>query len=168
MVARDISYRMPDMLTAAQYEAIGRFALAFNEIEFLLEVYIEQFLGTPEWAVASVLAKEGGFSNKLHRFKKVLSAIAAKHPALKVDTDIVSAITNEAQQVADKRNQYVHALVVEDLRTKQANLLIKGNPPAPFNDKEIAALIAKAQGLADQGNRGNRGNRGRSPRFRVF
>ena len=37
------------MLTAAEYEAIGRLTVAFNEIEFFIEVYIANILDTPEW-----------------------------------------------------------------------------------------------------------------------
>lgn len=137
------------MLTAQQYEAIGRFALAFNEIEYFLEAYVEQFLGTPDWAVASALAEEGVFSNKLRRFRKVLSAIAKGHPALKSATEAADKLAKEAEKLAEKRNDYIHALVVEDFRTKQTSLRLKGTV-TPFNGAEVAGLTAQAQGLAEK------------------
>lgn len=148
-VGHDISCFRPDMLTAQQYEAIGRFALAFNEIEYFLEAYVEQFLGTPDWAVACVLGEEGVFSNKLCRFKRVLSAIAKEHPALKSATEAAEKLAKEAGELSKKRNKYIHALVVEDTRTKQTSLRVKGTV-TPFNEAEVAGLTAQAQGLAEK------------------
>ena len=148
-VGHDISCFTPDMLTAQQYEAIGRFALAFNEIEYFLEAYVAQFLGTPNWAVGSVLAEEGFFANKLSRFTTVLSAIAKEYPALESAAKAALELAKEARELSKKRNKYIHALVVEDTRTKQTSLRVKGTV-TPFNQAEVASLTAQAQGLAEK------------------
>jgi hypothetical protein len=138
------------MLTPQQYEAIGRFALAFNEIEYYLEAYIAAFLRTPEWAVASVVAEEGTFSAKLRRFTRALSAIDEQHPALKNATEAAAKFAKEAGKLAEKRNEYIHALVIKDLGPKQQSNLRVRRTIKPFNDAEVAALTAQAQELADK------------------
>lgn len=137
------------MLTPQQYEAIGRFALAFNEIEYFLEAYMALFLGTPESGIAAVFAEQGMFWNKVDRFRKVLSAIVEEYPTLARLADAVDKLAKEALNVAKKRNEYMHALAVDDPRTKQAGLRIK-RTYAAFNETEVVILIARTEALADE------------------
>jgi hypothetical protein len=43
------------MLKDTEYEAIGRLALAFNEVETVIDEYCPHMLGASKWEVATIL-----------------------------------------------------------------------------------------------------------------
>lgn len=138
-----------EMLTEQQFALFGRFAFAFNELEFLLPEYLELMLGTPELAVATELVKEQLFWKKVDRFKKVVQAIGTDRPVLRSKTDEATVIANRATTLAKERNKYIHAVLLSaDSRTGQARLLLKGNE-TPFNEAEVKSLIAKTESLVE-------------------
>jgi hypothetical protein len=53
------------MLKDTEYEAIGRLAPAFNEVETVIDEYCPHILGASEWEVATVLwDKKANFDQK--------------------------------------------------------------------------------------------------------
>lgn len=136
------------MLTPKQYEAIGEMALSFNDLEFSLEVYIAHLLKTPEWSVAIMLSEEGMFRHKAERFKKILRAISRDRPAIQPQIEPVIDVLKKANKLADKRNGYVHAMVVQNFETKEVRLRTR-RPAVEMvcNEEEINKLTEEAVAL---------------------
>jgi hypothetical protein len=60
------------MLTDKQYEGIGRLALAVNDIEATVDIYLPFIVGAPEVGVSFLFSEEAPLSRKLDRFKRVV------------------------------------------------------------------------------------------------
>ena len=110
------------MLTSKQYEAVGRLALAMNELEYSLEFYTAVLLGTPEWSVSALLAAEGMFDQKAKRFDAVLEVISNERPLLGGQITPLREYVKKARDLAKERNRYVHALVVHDFERNKTSL----------------------------------------------
>src|SRR5947209_2842726 len=108
-------------MTPKQYEAIGRLALAFNEVEVIIEEYFASILSTPERGVAVLIAQEDSVSRKIDRFKGILKAINRERPSITEQVNIVFGLLENAQMLGGKRNEYVHAYAVDEtlLRIKK-------------------------------------------------
>jgi hypothetical protein len=131
-----------------QCARVGRLSFALDEIEYYVELYLTVVVRTPECSVAIEIAKEGGFSAKLERFKKVLEAIRREHPFLDGDIDAVLGVLGNAKEISEGRNEYIHALAEEDAQTKQPYLRtrVKGRiTHRPFPEAEIDDLTARAE-----------------------
>lgn len=137
------------MLTPKQYEAVGRLALAFNEIEHYFGVYMGHLLGTPERGVAELFAEEGAFARKAERFKRVLKVIRAERPAAAVWIEGVEKLIDQAKAIAEERNGYVHALVVEDFERNETQLEVRGKRIVCDED-EIVDLAMQAAELVKE------------------
>ena len=138
------------MLTAKQYEAVGRLALHFNEVEYLFEVYMAHLLATPEWSVAVLFAEEGGgFARKAERFARVLNAIRKERPHLDFWIDGVIKLVERAKTLADGRNRYVHGLVIEDVAKNETRLRIRGKE-MEFDFQEIVNLVNETAVLVNE------------------
>ena len=137
------------MLTPHQYEAVGRLVLTFNEIEYAFEVYSAHLLGAPEWSVSVLLAEEGTFRHKVERFDGILQAIGNEHPSFHTQIEPIRQWVRKAKELATKRNEYVHALVVHDFQTNEARLRIRGTDTV-CNEAEINFLATEAAVLVDQ------------------
>jgi hypothetical protein len=137
------------MLTPKQYEAVGKLTLGFNEIEYAFEMYIAHLLGAPEWGVSVLLAGEGTFRHKAERFDHILHVIADERPAFHAQIEPIRQWVKRAKQLAEKRNEYVHALVVHDFQTNETRLRIKGTDTI-CNEAEINFLAVEMAVLVDQ------------------
>ena len=114
-------------LTEKDYEGIGRLTLAFNELEFVIEEYFARILDAPEASVSKLLAEEDQFSRKVARFIAVLESISEEYAdqEVKVGVDIIIGFLREAKALASKRNEYVHAVVVDDFGTSAPRFGLK-------------------------------------------
>jgi len=137
------------MLTSRQYEAVGRLALAFNEIEWAFEMYMAHLIGAPEWSASLLFAGEGMFRHKAERFDRLLKALAEGRPVLQAQIAPIRQWVKRAKELADRRNEYVHALVVDDFETNTTLLRIKGIDTV-CNEDEINCLAAEAAVLVNQ------------------
>lgn len=137
------------MLTSKQYEAVGRLALSFNEIEYCFEAYTAHLLATPEWAVSVLLAEEGMFRQKAERFKKILKAVRAARPAFDAHIESVLTLVKRAEDLAKSRNEYVHALVVHDYSTNETKLRIRETETV-LDEKKVNDLACLAEVLVNK------------------
>jgi len=137
------------MLTPSQYAAVGRLALSFNEIEYAFEVYIAYLLGAPNWGISVLLAEEGMFRQKAERFDKILDAISKESDILFAQITPIRQWVKRAKQLAEHRNQYVHALAVHDFGTNVTRLRMRGTE-REFDEAEINNLAAEAAVLVGQ------------------
>lgn len=137
------------MATPAQYEAIGRLALGFNDLEFVFECYTAAILGARELSLALVVSEDGMFRQKAKRFRKVLAALAAEYPELEGDVrTVIELIVKPAEKLADERNGYVHALVVEGFRGDSPGLRIRRGAQVPCDAETITRTASEAAVLA--------------------
>lgn len=141
------------MFTTEQFASIGRLALSFNEVEYIFDVYVAHILSTPEHSVGESIAEQGVFNQKADRFKRILAAITKDRPGCRKEVDAVVKLIAEAKQLAEERNGYVHALIVEDLKNRETLLQIKGQY-RPFDQGAIDLLAEKANALRDRVNLG--------------
>lgn len=137
------------MLTEPQYAKFGRMSFEFNELEFILKESLANLLAIPEWSAAQVLAEQGSFSAQVHRFKKVLGKIKKERYALKKKIDAVLKLLDDAEEVSDERDKYIHALLREDSRTRQISLTTRKGD-LPFDEEAIAKLTERIKDLAGE------------------
>jgi hypothetical protein len=124
------------MLTAKQYEAIGRLTLSFNQIGFLVEAYFAYIIGSPELAASMLIAREDNFARNVQRFIRILKAITGARAAQRIQIQVVIGLLENARRLAVKRNGYVHALVVNAYGEGNAKLNI-GSEVIPCDESEI-------------------------------
>jgi len=137
------------MLTPEQYEAVGRLSLAFNELEYAIELYTAFLISTPEWSVSEKLAGQGTFRHKAERFKDILEAIGQEHPILFPRTEELTGLVKQAQALAKERNRYVHALVVHDFQHNTTHLRGRRGD-FECNETEVIFLASSADALSFQ------------------
>jgi hypothetical protein len=135
------------VLTSTQYEAIGRLSLAFNELEYSIEFYSALLISAPEWSVSTMLAEQGHFEAKATRLDSILQAIAGEHTELLSDCNALRDSVKRAKELANERNRYVHALVVDDLGSSDTRLRARGKEFV-CNENEIVFL---ANGMSNLG-----------------
>ena len=134
------------MLTAKQFEAIGRVALLFNQIEWACERWYAAILGVPEMDVAIALSEEGMFTAKVDRLTKLFSALDKQWPDIKAAVAGAKPLLTEAKALAGERNRYVHALMIFDPKTAQTRLRRK-KENVPGDLPAIERVGAKAYAL---------------------
>ena len=128
------------MLTQNQYEAIGRLALAFNEIDQMLDMYLPDILGNPEPTVAFFVAESQNFAaRKIDFFKNLLKAILRDRPTAQAEILTVLALLDKAKAFSGQRNDYIHAFAFVDWKARKQNLRMK-NRVVECNEEEIMTL----------------------------
>lgn len=134
-------------LSSKQYEAIGRMALAFNDLEDVLETYLVALLWTHELGVSWLLAEEGSFYQKTERVKRILREISVERQGLDARIQTIIRLLGQARGLAQRRNDYVHAMVVRDIQTKDIRLRMRGGTFTACDEKEINDLTEQLKAL---------------------
>ena len=137
------------MLTAKQFEAVGRLTLTFNQIEYAFEIYIAHLLGVAEWGVSEFLAEEGQFDHKAKRFKGILKALLDAYPQFDFQITTLQKWITEASKIAQERNRYVHAVAIDDFAKNETSLRTRTGQIA-CDPNEINRLAAEAAALVEQ------------------
>lgn len=110
------------MITDKEYEAIGRLALSFNEIESVLDNFSAALIGAREWKVSELLGNyRGDFGRKVDRFKGIVEAIAAERSVGAPSAHSILDLLKKAKMLAEQRNKYIHAVVVVDPKSKHSH-----------------------------------------------
>ena len=136
------------MLTSKQYEAIGRLALGFNEIENVIDTYVPHLIGAPEWEVAELLADPGAdFERKANRLVRIVGAIAEHFDLCTPRAILVRDYLKRAKELAGQRNGYVHALVIMNFRKNEAHIRVR-KTVQPVDEAAIIELAQSALELA--------------------
>jgi hypothetical protein len=148
------------MLTPNQYEVIGRIAVPYGELEFLMHFYalhLEHFalerkaamfdyadlVPKPSQKVWLFKEKAGFFKEKLRRLRNVLDRIGTRHSSLKGSTESVSDLLQQIEEFANDRNRIIHGVVCIEPSTQR--LLIEHYTGSQGWDQE------KLERLADRG-----------------
>ncbi len=135
------------MLTARQYEGIGRLTIAFNEIDEVVKAYLPlvvQYSKSSGPVPQNVL---GTFHRRAVAFRKVLESASVINELAGADAGSTLHVLDMAEEIAAKRNEYVHAVAFIDFTTNTRMLQTRsGN--APPDEKQIFDLASKAAFMA--------------------
>lgn len=130
------------MLTAGQYEAVGRFTPTFNQFEAAMETYAPLLGGTPATGIML-------FGARLEWFEKILRAVGDDPDVVSCQVGLVRKLLDNAKRLSKKRNEYVHALVLHDFATNETRLRIKGAETV-CDEAEVRNHAAVAAWVAHQ------------------
>jgi hypothetical protein len=132
------------MLTSAQFEAIGRLTLVFNEIELLFESYMAAVLTPTELRLGSTVGQEGTCNQKGERFKRILAGVCEEYPQLDALVNPMREKIQRARELSEDRNEYVHAIVVHDFSKNETGLRKRGKQPKQLScDEKVINNLAK-------------------------
>jgi hypothetical protein len=135
------------MLTARQYEGIGRFTIAFNEIDEVLKAYLPLVLQYSKFTLPPPHDAPRRFHSRSVALRKVLEAASAAEPLAGAYAGSILKFLDMADVIAGKRNQYVHAVAFIDFRTN-TRMLHTRSGASPPDEKQIFELAAEAAFVA--------------------
>jgi hypothetical protein len=124
-------------------------ALTFNDIEYYFEAYMPFLIAAPEDRVSALFAEEGTFQRKAERFQRVLNAIAKERLTLAPKIREIHNLIEQAKGLADKRNQYVHGLVISDIGATGLHLRTRGKE-VQVNVSEVNFLTGSVEILCKE------------------
>jgi hypothetical protein len=131
------------MLTAKQYEAIGRMTLAFNGIEQLLDMYLPDILGNPEPSVAYLVAeKQHSATRKMDFLRELLEVICGDRPTVQAEAATVRDLLEKTKEFGRRRNEYVHSYAFIDYKARKRMLRSK-KEVIECNEKDITDLATE-------------------------
>ena len=137
------------MLSAEQYESLGKVTLTFNHLELTIQSIIASYLGHPESEMAQAVAMEGMFRQKATRLDHMIKAFQERYPDRGPEADSVRQLLKAAIRLAERRNAYVHALTIHNYKENVTKLLIKGIETA-CDRRELEQLDSDMQFVAFQ------------------
>jgi hypothetical protein len=135
------------MLTPRQYEGIGRFTIAFNEIDEVVKVYFPLVVQYSKCTLPPPHDALRKFHARSVALRKALEAASAVDPLAGAHAAGILSFLDMANTIAAKRNQYVHAVAFIDFTTNTRMLQMKSGA-APPDEKQIFDLAAEASFVA--------------------
>ncbi len=134
------------MLTARQYEGIGRFTIAFNEIDEVVRAYLPLVVQYSKCTLPP-LGTVRNFHARSVALRKALGAASAVDPLAGAYAASIIRFLDMADIIAAKRNQYVHGVAFIDFRTNTRMLQMRSGA-APPDEKQIFDLASEAPFVA--------------------
>jgi hypothetical protein len=135
------------MLTAKQYEGIGRFTIAFNEIDQVVEVYLPLVVKYSHCVLPPVHRNPRTFHARAIAFRAALELASAAEEIAAAYAGGILKILDRAEVIAATRNQYVHAVAFIDFQTNTRMLQMRNGDAAP-DEKQITDLAMESAWLA--------------------
>lgn len=135
------------MLTAKQYEGIGRFTIAFNEIDQVVEVYLPLLVKYSQCTLPASYRNPRTFHARSTAFRAALELASAADELASVYTGDILKILDRAEAIAAIRNQYVHAVAFIDFQTNTRMLQMRNGDAVP-DEKQITDLAMESAWLA--------------------
>jgi hypothetical protein len=135
------------VITTRQYEAVGRLALAFNDLDFAMRRSLAKILSVPELSVGLLLTDGENFGRNAALFGKVLKALSDEYNSVKGLAEVFSGTITAATTLASERHRYVHATVVVDISNSSIALFAKG-ADLPFDVDRIEKLALECSALS--------------------
>ncbi|MGP8186765.1 MAG: hypothetical protein ACLQKY_11905 [Terracidiphilus sp.] len=135
------------MLTARQYEGIGRFTIAFNEIDVVVKVYLPLVVQYSKCTLPPPHNAPWNFRARSVALRVALEAASASDPLASACAASILTFLDMADVIAAKRNQYVHAVAFIDFTTNTRMLQMR-NGAAPPDEKQIFDLANEAPFVA--------------------
>lgn len=134
------------MLTAKQYEGIGRFTIAFNEIDQVVEVYLPLVIKYARFTLPPAHRNPRTFHARAIAFRAALELVSAAEEVAAAYAGGILKILDRAEAIAATRNQYVHAAFI-DFQTNMRMLQMRNGDAAP-DEKQITDLAMESAWLA--------------------
>jgi hypothetical protein len=131
------------MLTSRQYEGIGRFTIAFNEIDEVVKAYLPLVMQYSKCTLPPPHDAPRKFHARSVALRKALELASAVDPLAGAYAVGILKFLDMANNIAAKRNQYVHAVAFIDFTTNTRMLQMKSGA-APPDEKQIFDLAAEA------------------------
>jgi hypothetical protein len=135
------------MLTAKQYEGIGRFTIAFNEIDQVVEVYLSLVVKYAQCTLPAVHRKPRTFHARVSAFRAALELASAGNEIAAAYSTGILKLLDRAEAIAATRNQYVHAVAFIDFQTNTRMLQMRSGDVAP-DEKQITDLAMESAWFA--------------------
>lgn len=111
-----------DELSSAQYEAIGRLAISFNEIEWYVDRYLPVFMTEDEEIGEIIVNQFRSVSQKWSLLAQIVKHLKARHSRLSEKGEGLLKSINQLNEVPKRRNELVHAMVVKDVDSEVVTL----------------------------------------------
>ena len=137
------------MLTAKQYEGIGRFMIAFNEIDAVLKAYLPLVLQYSNCSLPPPHNAPRNFHARAVSLRMALEATSDADEIAGAYAGEILKILDMANRVASKRNAYVHAVAIIDFATNTRMLQMRSGT-APPDEKQIFDLAREAWFVASK------------------
>lgn len=137
------------MLTARQYEGIGRFTIAFNEIDEVVKAYVPLVEKYSKCVLPAGQARLQTFHTRLDSFRKVLKAASATDQLAGAYAANILKVLDTVSLVAAKRNEYVHAVAFIDFSTNTRMLQTRSGNVLP-DEKQIFDLANQSAFMASK------------------
>ena len=135
-------------ITSAQYEAIGRLAMATNDIDDYLDALLDHFLSTKIALVGRVCLGETRFVGDKHRLLRVIiRELANKFAAIQPFATPVNSTLDEVKALLDQRNRIIHGKVI--IGPGKTVSIESPQAVAHATPEQITALATKAASLMD-------------------
>jgi hypothetical protein len=137
------------MLTARQYEGIGRLTIAFNEIDAVLKAYLPLVV---EYSKCTLLPPHDApwtFHRRAVAIRMALESASAVNEIVGAYAGSIINILDMAKTIATKRNEYVHAVAFIDFTTNTRMLQMRSGD-APPDEKQIFELANEAVFVASK------------------
>jgi hypothetical protein len=135
------------MLTTKEYEGIGRFTIAFNEIDQMVEVYLPLVVKYARYTLPAVHRKPRTFHARAAAFRAALELASASNEIAGAYASGIFKLLDRAEAIAATRNQYVHAVAFIDFETNTRMLQMRNGDAAP-DEKQITDLAMESAWLA--------------------
>ncbi|MGA2570953.1 MAG: hypothetical protein ABSF23_10585 [Terracidiphilus sp.] len=135
------------MLTARQYEGIGRFTIAFNEIDEVVKAYLPLVVQYSKCTLPPPHNAPRKFHARSVALRMALGAASAVDPLAGACAANILKFLDMADIIAAKRNQYVHAVAFIDFRTNTRMLQMRSGAASP-DEKQIFDLASEAAFVA--------------------
>lgn len=135
------------MLTANQYEGIGRFTIAFNEIDQVVEVYLPLLVKYSQCTLPASHRNPRTFHARVTAFRVALELASTAQELAAAYAGGILKILDRAEAIAATRNQYVHAVAFIDFQTNTRMLQMRNGDAAP-DEKQITDLAMESAWLA--------------------
>ena len=135
------------MLTAKQYEGIGRFTIAFNEIDQIVEVYLPLVVKYSQCMLPAVHRNPRTFHTRAVAFRTALELASAGNEIAAVYAAGILKLLDRAEVIAATRNQYVHAVAFIEFQTNRRMLQMRNGDAEP-DEKQITDLAMESAWLA--------------------
>ena len=138
------------MLTAEQYQAIGRLTIEFNDLEFAVEISIANLIGTEQWSQSLFLAeREFGFDRKCQLFIGLLKVLEDDDSSLSQGVKDIRKHIDQALLIAKKRNSCVHGMALSQTQGKKFKMRHRGED-REYDADEIKQIADEANSLFER------------------
>lgn len=137
------------MLTQKQYEGIGRFTIAFNEIDAVVKAYLPLVVQYSKCTLMPPHDAPRTFHGRAVALRKALECASGGNEAVAAYAGSILPILDMAQSIAAKRNEYAHAVAFIDVTTNTRILQMRSGD-APPDEKQIFDLANEAVFVASK------------------